>query len=155
MTLAERAREAVRARPFVHEALRAGVVNYSAAARLLDVGEVEAVAAALRRYSEELPDRDASERSVRVSMESGVGRVEDAAAALVSVGGTAFAPDEGSLTAVLANGDVDTPLLTRVLARLEVEDVAIAAAGVADGSLLVVVDRRDGPRTVQFLEETL
>ncbi|WP_181686739.1 DUF7523 family protein [Halorhabdus salina] len=152
MTLAEQAREAVRARPFIHEALRAGVINYSAAARLLDVGEVDAVAAALRRYGEELPARDESARSARVTMQSGVGRVGDPAEGLLVVGDGAFAPGEGSLTAVLVAGDVDPWLLTRALARLDAEDVSVTAAGVADESLVVLVERRDGPRTVQFLE---
>jgi hypothetical protein len=44
VTLAAEAREAVRRRPFLYDALGAGVVNYSAAARLLDVdGETDAV----------------------------------------------------------------------------------------------------------------
>ncbi|QGN06403.1 hypothetical protein Hrd1104_03225 [Halorhabdus sp. CBA1104] len=152
MTLAEQAREAVRARPFVHEALRAGVINYSAAARLLDVGEEDAVAAALRRYGEELADRDEPDRSARVTMHSGVGRVEDADDGLLMVGDATFASGEGSLTAVLVDGDVDPSLLTRVCARLVAEDVVVQAAGVADESLVVLVDRRDGPQVVQFLE---
>ena len=49
MTVAERTRAAVRAEPFVYEALRAGVLNYTAAARYLDVGDESAVSAALRR----------------------------------------------------------------------------------------------------------
>ena len=49
MTVAAETREAVRDHPFLETALRAGVVNYTAAARFLDVGEEEAVAAALRQ----------------------------------------------------------------------------------------------------------
>ncbi|WP_136687069.1 DUF7523 family protein [Halorhabdus amylolytica] len=153
MTLAEQAREAVRARPFVHEALRAGVINYSAAARMLDVGEEEPVAAALRRYAAELSERDMPARSARVTIQSGVGRTDDPEERLLAVGDAAFASGDGPLTAVLVNGDVDAWLLTHALARLDAEDITVEAAGVADGSLLVVVERRDGPRTVQFLEE--
>jgi hypothetical protein len=155
MTLAEQARDAVRARPFVHEALRAGVINYSAAARLLDVGEEDAVAAALRRYGEELADRNEPGRSAHVTMHSGVGRVADPEDGLLTVGGVAFAPGEGSLTAVLVDGDVDPRLLTRALARLNAEDVAAEAAGVAGDTLVVLVERRDGPQVVQFLEDAL
>ena len=54
MSLASDTRDAVRRRSFLHAALAAGVVNYTAAARYLDVGEEEAVVAALRRYAEEL-----------------------------------------------------------------------------------------------------
>lgn len=68
MTVAERTREAVRARPFLHDALATGVVNYAAAAATLEVdaGE-EAVTAALRRYAEELsPPGDAGEARARL-----------------------------------------------------------------------------------------
>ena len=59
MSLASETRDAVRARPFLYDALRAGVVNYTAAARELDVdGEVDAVATALRRFAEELAEYD-------------------------------------------------------------------------------------------------
>lgn len=155
MTLADRAREAARTHPFVHEGLRAGVINYAAAARLLDVGDEEAVAAALRRYAAELPERDPPDRSVRVTMESGVGPTGDPEDGLLVVGDAAFAPGAGSLTAVLASGDVDTWLLTHGLARLDAEGIDVEAAGVADGILLVVVERRDGPRTVQILEDVV
>lgn len=155
MTLADQAREAVRARPFVHEALRAGVINYSAAARLLSVGEEESVAAALRRYAAELSERDDPDRSARVTMQSGVGLVDDSADGLLTVGDTTVAPGEGSLTAVLVEGDVDPWLLTRALARLDAEDVSVEAAGVAEESLVVLVERRDGPQVIQFLEDAL
>ena len=74
MTLAAETRAAVRRRPFLYEALRAGVVNYAAAARLLDVeGEQGAVVAALGRYAEALPNYEASAREARVTMRSGLG----------------------------------------------------------------------------------
>jgi hypothetical protein len=59
MSLASETRDAVRARPFLHDALAAGVVNYAAAARALDIGgDVDAITAALRRFAEELSDPD-------------------------------------------------------------------------------------------------
>ena len=73
MTVAAEAREAVRERPFLETALRAGVVNYTAAARFLEVGDEEAVAAALRRYAGELDDYRPPDRRASVSMRSGVG----------------------------------------------------------------------------------
>jgi hypothetical protein len=55
MNVAERTREAVRRRPFLHDALAAGVVNYAAAAEFLDVDRGDdAVTAALRRYADDL-----------------------------------------------------------------------------------------------------
>jgi len=155
MTLAARAREAARAHPFVHEGLRAGVINYSAAARLLDVGDEEAVAAALRRYAAELPERDIPNGSPRVTMHSGLGAVEhgdDGDGELLTVGETTYAENAGSLTGVAATGTIDARSLVRVLARLDAEDVAVEAAAVADGYLVLVVDRRDGPDVVRFVE---
>jgi hypothetical protein len=74
VTLAAETRAAIRRRPFLREALRAGVVNYAAAARLLDVeGEHSAVVAALGRYAEALPDYGESARETRVTMRSGLG----------------------------------------------------------------------------------
>lgn len=166
-SLAARTRDAVRERPFLHDGLRAGVINYTAAARYLDVeGDVEAVATALRRYADELAAGPPVGADARVSMESGVGRVgsegdggdggdgdsdgEDVP--LLSVSGEAFASNAGSLTAILTVGDVDPGLLSRVLARLEIVDVEIEAAGMAGDSLVVVVGRRAGVNALRAVE---
>ncbi|MFB6170100.1 MAG: hypothetical protein ABEJ06_03040 [Haloarculaceae archaeon] len=158
-TIAERTREAVRREPFLLAALRAGVLNYTAAARYLDVdaGE-EAVAAALRRYAEELSAPASPSADARVTMQSRLGPA-DPADALLAVGDAALAPDEGSLTGILAGGtDEAAPgprELGAVLARLDAEGVAVEAAGAAGGSLVVVVGRRDGPDAVRFVEDVL
>ncbi|MXR50578.1 hypothetical protein GRX03_03005 [Halovenus sp. WSH3] len=148
MTLAERAREAARDHPFVHDALAAGVLNYSAAARFLDVGEEEAVAAALRRYGEELDSGD-EHGDVRVTMETGLGRGDEG---LLTVGETGFAPGEGSLTAVLVTGSVSIGLFRRVLGRCETADIEVLGAGYGSETMLVVVERRDGPDALRFIE---
>lgn len=160
MTLAADTRRAVRRHPFVFEALRAGVLNYTAAARYLDVGDLDPVAAALRRYADELPDHESDSRDVRVTMQSGLGAVEvaeieDENEALLAVGGHALVPDAGSLTGVLATGTVDARALAHVLDRLAIERTDVAAAGVAGDALLVVVDRRAGPDAVRTVEEAL
>lgn len=156
MTLAAEARAAVRERPFLLEALRAGVVNYTAAARHLDVGgEEEAVATALRRFVDDLPARDPGEREVRVTMESGLGRGEASEDPLLAVGGAAFIPGEGDSTGVLATGDVDPSALAWTLDRLLAASVAIEAAGVVGDALLVVVPRRAGADAVRAVEEAL
>lgn len=152
MSLAAETRRAVRDQPFLYEGLRAGVINYSAAARYLDVGDEEPVVAALRRYAEELPDRDDEASDVRVTMHSGVGAAGDATSALLVVGDTQLAADGGDATAVVATGDVDVTLLRRVLGRLAAEDVDVEAAGVGGESLVVVVERRDGPDAVRAVE---
>lgn len=152
MSLASETRRAVRDHPFLYEALRAGVVNYSAAARYLDVGDEDPVVAALRRYAEELPGLEDDTRDVRVTMHSGVGPAEDDAEPLFLVGDTALAADGGDATAVMATGEVDTTFLRRVLGRLSADGIDVEAAGVGGESLLVVVGRRDGPDAVRALE---
>lgn len=154
MTVAADTREAVREHPFLETAIRAGVVNYSAAARFLDVGEVEAVTAALRRYAEELDDYESPARRASVSMRSGVGPV-DGDDGLLVVGETAFAADSGDCTAVVASGDVDADALADVLARLRTAEVVVEAAAGADGTLVVVVGRRDGANAVRAVEDAL
>ncbi|WP_415381072.1 hypothetical protein [Halosimplex sp. TS25] len=155
MTLAADTREAVRRHPFLFDALRAGVVNYSAAARFLDVdGETDAVVAALRRFAEDLPDYERPGTNPPVNMQSGLGE-GDPADALLAVGDLALVPDEGSLTAITAGGDADAAALRQVLGRLETAAVPIEAAAVGGGSLVVVVGRREGPDAVRAVEDAL
>ena len=160
MTVAAETREAVRDHPFLETALRAGVVNYTAAARFLDVGEEEAVAAALRRYAAD-HDHTPPDRRASVSMRSGVGPagadadVDAGDGGLLSVGGTAFAADGGDHTAVLAEGDVGAAALADVLGRLRTTGVDVEAAAAADGTLAVVVGRRDGADAVRAVEAAL
>ncbi|EJN60150.1 DUF7523 family protein [Halogranum rubrum] len=159
MSLAADTRDAVREHPFLFDALRAGVVNHTAAADFLTLdGEREAVATALRRFSAELDEYETETRQVRVTMQSRVGVEEGHATndadALLTLGGVAVA-DGGSQTAVLATGDVDTAGLAAVLDRLAVADVAVDAAAVAGETLLVVVGRRDGANAVRVVESAL
>ncbi|NHN58621.1 MULTISPECIES: hypothetical protein [Halorussus] len=158
MSLAEDTRDTARRRPFLLAALRAGVVNYTAAARYLsgDVdGDIESIATALRRFAESLPDPDPESRTAAVSMKSGLGETEEPADALLAVGGTALAPDAGSLTGVVATGDVDARALAHVLWRLDAAGVDVRAAGVAGDGLAVAVERRDGPDAVRVVEDAL
>ncbi|PHQ39693.1 hypothetical protein DJ69_04850 [Halorubrum persicum] len=175
MSLAAETREAARARPFVLDALRAGVLNHSAAAAWLvdEAGlggdgdgdaDTDAIATALRRFREELPDYATADRAASVSMQSGVGiaeveaEAEDAAVTegdpLLRVGGAAVVP-EGRDTALLATGAVDAAALAAVLRRLAAAGVAVEAAGVAGGTLVVVVGRRDGATAVRAAEAAL
>ena len=161
MSLAAETRAAVRARPFVFDALRAGLLNHSAAAAWLaetaDLdGDADAIAAALRRFREELPAYATAPREATVSMRSGVG-IADAtgeATPLLRVGDAAVVP-EGDHTAVVATGGVDAATLATVIRRLAVRDVRVAAAGVAGDALACVVGRRDGPDAVRAVEAAL
>lgn len=158
MSLAAETRRAVVDHPFLLVALRAGVLNYTAAARFLDVeGETEAVATALRRYAADLPAYERTTRDARVTMQRGVGPLEfeDSTDALLVVGGTALGPDGGDHTAVLATGEVDAAALATTIDRLALEDVAVAAAGVGAETMVVVVDRLEGATAVRAVERAL
>ncbi|WP_226006498.1 DUF7523 family protein [Natrinema salinisoli] len=159
MSLAAETRRAVERHPFLLTALRADIVNYSAAARFLEVdGEPDAIATALRRYADELPTYETDAREVRVRMESGIGPLEDTDGdtdALVTVGGAAFGPCGGERTAIVATGDVDTGALTDVLARLSTEEISPEAAGVADETMVLVVDRLAGANALRAVEDAL
>jgi hypothetical protein len=156
MSLASDARDAIRERPFLLTALRAGVVNYRAAAEFLELdGDDDAVATALRRFAADLGDYEATSRSIRVAMRSGIGRTDDAGDALLSVGEAAFDADGGSLTALVAAGDVDAGVLAFALSRLGTAAVPVEAAAVGDESLVVVVPRRDGPNALRVVESAV
>lgn len=158
MSTAAATREAVRERPFLLLALRAGVLNYTAAAEFLDTGESDPVAAALRRFAEDLPAFETRDADARVRMESGVGVVDAGQGAddsLLTIGGVAVVPDAGSMTAVLATGEVGTTALGAVCDRLDAEGLDAEAAAVADGTLLVVVGRRDGVSALRAVEDAL
>jgi hypothetical protein len=154
MTLAERTREAADGYPFLVEALRAGVVNYSAAARFLDVGgDDEAVATALRRYADALPGYETTSRSVRVTMQSGIDRLEAASDALLTVNGTAYGvADGGTRTAILANGTVDAAFVRRALGLLSVAGVDVAGLGFGSDVMVVVVDRLTAANALRAVE---
>lgn len=154
MTLAEETREAVRRHPFLHEGLRAGVVNYTATARFLDVdGETDAVVAALRRFADDLPAYERPGGGPPVSVRSGLGQ-GDPADALVVVGDLALVPDAGSLTAVIASGIGDPTALRRVLGCLAAHGIPIEAAAGGE-ALVVVTERRHGPDALRVVEDAL
>ncbi|GAB7017520.1 DUF7523 family protein [Halostagnicola bangensis] len=161
MSLASETRRAARNHPFLITALRAGVINYTAGARFLDVdGENEAVATALRRYAEELPEYDAKSPEIRVTMESGIGPVQvDGEGAdfenVLSVGGSPFGPDGDGHTAVFASGAVDPSHLGAALQALEFEDIEVVGAGFSDGAVIVVVERLAGANAVRTIERVL
>ena len=174
MSLAAETREAVRRRPVLYDGLRAGIVNYTAAAKSLDIdGDTEAIATALRRFGDSLSAEEADadgvsgageegDRSLTVRMESGIGRVDTDA--LLAVDGAGFggngdteptsnvADESPSLTAIHATGDVDSELLATVVDRLRIDEIEVHAAGVADDALVVLVPRRSGATALRLIE---
>jgi Arc/MetJ family transcription regulator len=161
MSLASETRAAAREHPFLVLSLRADICNYAAAARFLDVdGDVDAVATALRRFEDDLAGFETRDAGARVAMESGLGRTDEdgddsRGDGLLAVGDTTYAPGEGSLTGVVATGDVDADALASVLRRLSVAGVSVDAAGGGGGALVVVVGRRDGADALRAVEAAL
>lgn len=170
MSLAAETRAAARERPFLVTALRAGVVNFTAAAEWLadEValdGDTEAVATALSRFADDLPPLELTDRRASVAMRSGVGVVDVAdgggvtgevpdGSPLLRVGDAAVVP-EGDHTAIVATGDVDTAALANALAVVATADVEVHAAGVGGSTLVLVVGRRDGADAVRKVEAAL
>jgi len=171
MSVAEETRAAVRGRPFLYDALRAGVVNYAAAAATIDVdADPDAVSTALRRFAAELRDDGGPADgggNPRVRMVRGVGAVDgpadrdgnDAeggdADPVLAVGGTEYAPDAGDATAIVAAGGVGPRTLERVLGRLRTAGVAVDAAGATSSGLAVVVGRRAGADALRVVEAAI
>jgi hypothetical protein len=164
MSLAADAREAVRARPFVHAGLCAGVLNYAAAATwLIDdpkldlPDEPEAVATALRRFEADLPEHDRVPTSASVSMRSGVSVAssgDDSDGDVLSIAGIRLERG-GSATAIVADGDLDANALAYVLRRLAIDGIEVEAAGIAEGTCLVLVGRREGVSALRTIEDAI
>ncbi|SDY07453.1 DUF7523 family protein [Halobellus clavatus] len=167
MSLAAETRAAVRDRPWLLRALRAGVINYTAAAESLAVdGDTDSIATALRRFEDDIDPAAAASRDVTVRMRSGVGLAgvdvadaestpESAADVLLSVGDSAIVTTDGSLTAIVVEGAVDAAALSAVVGRLRAENVLVDAAGVSGDTLVVVVPRSDGANALRLVESAL
>jgi hypothetical protein len=154
MSLAAETRAAVRSHPFLYDALQAGILNYTATARFLDIGDVETVTAALRRYADELNNYNPDSVNARIEMRSGLGPVDDSEDALLCIGTTAYG-DGGSLTGIIATGEVFPTVLATVLDRFRIEDIDVETAAVGGDSLIVIVERRDGPTALRLVEASL
>lgn len=158
MTLAAETRAAVRARPFLYDALRAGVLTHRRAADLVldDVSgdpDPDTVATALRRFADDLPPVERAARRATVRLRRGVGPVDTDP--LLAVGGVSLGEADDDRTALLATGDVDPRALETVLGRLRVAGVGVGAAGVADGALVVVVADDDRTAALRAVEAAL
>lgn len=155
MSIAERTRTAAQRHPFLIEALRSGVLNYTAAARFLDIGETDAVAAALRRYAEDLPAASHSDADIKLRMITGVGKTDDTNDSLLVIDGESFATGIGELTAIVADGPIPMRGYVRALWRLEESSIPIRASGTSEQGLIVVTDRNGGPNALRIVEESL
>ncbi|WP_248515690.1 DUF7523 family protein [Salinarchaeum laminariae] len=149
MSVAARTRRAVKADPALYDALRDGVVNYSAAARSLNVeGDEESIATALRRFADELDTRQEDQRRVSVRLHRGVALDSTAAR------GIDFEAS-GDVTAIEASGDVDPRALEAVLGRLRTAEIGVLQTTLTDESLVVAVEQRAGADALRVTEDAL
>ena len=156
MSRAAETRRAANDHPFLVDGLRAGVVNFTAAARFLDIdGDIDAVATALRRYAEELPEYEPTTRDARVTMSSGIGPVDSLEDAILTVGATSLGEANGEWTAIVTTGSVDTATLRHTLGALEIADISVHTAGVGEETMAIVVDRLDGANALRCVEGAL
>lgn len=146
-SLAAETRTAVDETPFIRDALRAGVLNFAAAARYLDVdGDEEAIATALRRYAEELPPLQEPAADVRVQMKSGV------EGDLLQVDGAPLETGETTATAIIATGELDATVFGDALLRLANVEVPVLGAGLTDDTAVLLVPRRHGATALRLVE---
>lgn len=155
MNTAAAAREAIRRHPSLLVALRAGVLNYSAAARFLDLEDVDAGAAALRRYANELPAYVGEPPELRIRVLGEVGPISDPSEALLVVGETHLGEGEGDWSAVLATGEIAPADAGGILEALRVQGIEPVAAGAEPGRFVLVVERGETHTAIRAVEETV
>ena len=147
-SIAARTRRAVDRTPFVRQALRAGVLNYTAAARRLDVdAEPDAVASALRRYEADLPPLGNADRTVQVRMD---GTPDET---LLSVTGQDAKID--GHTALLLTGELDPGTFGRAVAALQAASLAVTGAGYVENQAVILVPGADGSAALRIVESVI
>lgn len=152
MTVAATTREAIRDWPFLELALRAGIVNFTAAARFLDCGETDAVAVALRRYAEEIGEIEHPEPTARVSMQSNIEQTSSQENAILTIASTNFSINDGSLTAIIGEGNIGSSDLEWLLGKMRIESIEVVAAAAGPESAVIIVPRSSAPNTLRIIE---
>ena len=155
MSIAERTRGEARKYPFLVEALRARILNYTAAARFLDIGDIDAVAAALRRFADEVSTHEPVPGDVRLRMITGIGPTTDRENELLAIGDRVFAPESGDLTAIVADGHISMRAVTHILWQITEYQISVYACAFDEDRLIVTTDRNEGPAVLRIVEETL
>lgn len=151
MSLASRTRDTVKKYPCIHQALRAGVINYSAAARYLPVsGDTEAIASALRRYAEELPDPTPKPIDVSITMHTSY---PDQLSGLPAE--TPDTNEEGSITWLCVSGDITPVLVGSVLLGCKSHEIPVQTVSANDGTALISVPQSAGAAALRCIEHVL
>ena len=153
MSIAATTREAIQRHPCLLDAMFLGVVNYTAAARFLDVGDTEAVAAALRRLRENNADSRTEQVEFRIRMERGIGEVTEEDDALFCIGNTRYGKTGGKLTVITANGTLTARRLGTIALRLSYATIEIEALTMNQEALFVLVPSVQAAKSIQCIED--
>ena len=135
MSLAAITRRAVRKTPYLYDALRAGIVNYSAAARMLNLeGQDAAISVSLQRLSKELPPLEVASIDANITISS----------------------DETKQRAkIVIEGPVDAKALSHLILVCHMNEIRIIEASVVRGEIDIVVEWKDGPNSLRLIERAL
>ncbi|MFL2520896.1 MAG: hypothetical protein ACJ0QU_00715 [Halobacteriales archaeon] len=135
MSLAAITRRAVRKTPYLYDALRAGIVNYSAAARMLNLeGQDAAISVSLQRLSKELPPLEMASIDANITISS----------------------DETKQRAkIVIEGPVDAKALSHLILVCHMNEIRIIEASVVMGEIDIVVEWKDGPNSLRLIERAL
>ena len=153
MSVAAATREAIRAHPFLLDAMRLDILNFTAAARFLDVGETEAVAAALRRMSADLSPAHSTSDELRVRMDRGIEAV-DREEALLQIGEVGFGRGDGPHTGITVTGASDARTVGTILLRLANADIELIAVASTSKQFILIVPSASAATTIRCVEET-
>lgn len=151
MSLASRTRETIQNFPCIHEALRVGVINYSAAARFLPVaGDTEAIASALRRYENHLSGPANQSRDISISMHSSypseqAGLTEE----------TPYDTDTETVTWLCVSGDISPTVVGSLLLGCKSHDIRVNAVSANEGHAVICVPRSSGTSALRCIESVL
>lgn len=149
MSTAERTREALRQHPFLVLALRADILNYRATARFLDIGDPDAVAAALRRYRQELDEFTPGELDLRIRVRRNVD-LEELAADGMAPG--VDAPADDSYSAITAAGEPTPAFVATAVLGLATAGIRVTAQGATAEQAVFVVPNDDAAAALRTVE---
>ncbi len=135
MSLAASTRRKVKNTPYLYDALRAGIVNYSAAARMLDLeGEDTAVSVSLQRLSKDLSPLEMSSVDANITINS---------------------DEVKQRVKILIEGSVDAKILSHLILVCHMNEIHVREASMEDKKINIVVGWKDGPNSLRLIEMAL
>ncbi len=144
MSLASRTRETVKKYPCIHEALRAGVINYSAAARYLPIsGDTEAIASALRRYGEQLDNQTDQYFDLSITMHTSYPlQLTDLPPTI----------EKDSVTWLCVSGDITPIVVGSLLLGCKSHEIPVHAVSANERTAVICVPRTSGATALRCIE---